>query len=196
VSNLEKVLKNIDDTLKTVRFALSDLNNAHPERRDAAIRNIITFGRSVTFAIQKLKTHVEGFDDWYKPKQREMQDNILFKFLNELRNEIIHEGKLEISQDIHVKNFNTILLQYVPQPPNTISFFIGDEHGASGWLVENDGVREKYYFSIPEEFVQIKLMFNNLPEELKNEQKSINQYCQIYYDYLFNLVKETKEKFA
>src|SRR5690554_2437284 len=91
------VFKNIEDTLKTVEIALKDLKNELPERRLASIRNIITFGRSVTFAIQKLKNHVNKFEDWYKPKQQEMISDPLFKYFKDIRDEIIHEGKLKTS---------------------------------------------------------------------------------------------------
>lgn len=191
------VFKNIDDTLKTVEIALKDLKNELPERRLASIRNIITFGRSVTFAIQKLKSHVDGFDDWYKPKQQEMISNPLFKYFKDIRDEIIHEGKLNTNVSVSVPFFSPLFLQYMPKPPNHKGFFIGDQNGGSGWIVENaDGEEEKYYITLNKDFVDVQLTLVGLPDNLPYEDTSTLNLCTIYFDYLNNLVTEAKERFS
>jgi hypothetical protein len=196
MSIIKTIFRNVDATLQTSELAFHDLTNALPERRDAAIRNIIVFGRSVTFAIQKLKTHVAEFDDWYNSKQNEMKSNPLFKYLNEVRTDIIHEGKLNLSNYAEVKKFSLLFLQYMPKPANAISFFISDQLGGSGWIVKNgDAVEEKYYITLSEEFVKTGLLFAELPKEIEIEDKSVSNLCSIYLDYLRKLVLEAKERF-
>ncbi|NYE07276.1 hypothetical protein F4694_004061 [Bacillus niacini] len=191
------VFKNIDDTLKTVEIALKDLKNEIPERRIASIRNIITFGRSVTFAIQKLKKHVDGFDNWYKPKQQEMISNPLFKYFKDIRDEIIHEGKLNTNVSVNTTFFSPLFLQYMPKPPNHSSFFLGDQNGGSGWIVKNDDAEEeKYYITLNKDFVDVQLSLEGLPQDLPYEDTSILNLCTIYFDYLKNLVVEAKELFS
>lgn len=196
MSSKNTVFKNINDTLKTVELALNDLKNELPERRVAAIRNVITFGRSVTFALQKLKSHVDHFDDWYLPKQREMINSPLFKYFKDLRDEIIHEGKLDTSVQVRMPFFSPILLEYMPKPPNQTGFFIGDQSGGSGWIVKNEnGDEEKFYISLNKNFVDVQLQFSDLPDNLGIEDTSIVNLCSIYYEYLSNLVEEAKEIF-
>ncbi|MFF2016213.1 hypothetical protein [Paenibacillus sp. NPDC058177] len=197
MSSKQTVFKNIDDTLKTVELALKDLKNDLPERRHASIRNIITFGRSVTFAIQKLKSHVDDFETWYKPKQQEMIENPLFKFFNEVRNQIIHEGRLDTSVSTNITYFSTLFLEYMPKPPNYTGFFMGDENGGSGWKIKNEfDEEEKYYITLGKEAVDVQLSLVGLPENLPYEDTSVLNLSTVYYDYLKNLVNEAKAQFA
>ncbi|MDH6373522.1 hypothetical protein M2444_005354 [Paenibacillus sp. PastF-3] len=197
MSSKQAVFKNIDDTLKTVEIALKDLKNDLPERRHASIRNIITFGRTVTFAIQKLKSHVDDFETWYKPKQQEMIANPLFKYFNEVRNQIIHEGKLDTGVSANIAYFSTLFLQYMPKPPNHTGFFMVDENGGSGWTIKNEfGEEEKFYITIGKEALDVQLSLIGLPEDLPYEDTSILNLCTIYYDYLKNLVSEAKLQFS
>ncbi len=53
---------------------------------------VVVFGRSVTFALQKLRSFGEqAFDDWYAPWQAEMRGDPLCRFFNDLRREFVHD---------------------------------------------------------------------------------------------------------
>jgi hypothetical protein len=53
---------------------------------------VVVFGRSVTLALQHLRTFDEqAFDAWYAPWQAEMKDDPVFVFFNKLRTDILHD---------------------------------------------------------------------------------------------------------
>lgn len=53
---------------------------------------VVVFGRSVTFALQHLRTFDEqAFNDWYAPWLAEMKADPLCRFFNDLRSAILHD---------------------------------------------------------------------------------------------------------
>src|SRR5680860_1755619 len=55
----------------------------------------IQAARNTTFALQKEKARVPGFDLWYAPWQDAMRADLILKWLNEARVRIVHSGDLE-----------------------------------------------------------------------------------------------------
>jgi len=90
-----------------------------------------------------------------------------------------------------------LILENIPKPPNCKSFFIGDETGGSGWVVQNeDGEEEKFYITFNKSIVDLRINLAGLPTELPYEDTSILNLCAIYYEYLSNLVGEAKQRFS
>ena len=48
--------------------------------------------RSITFSLQSVMAHVEGFREWYQTKQQELQDDPVARFFHEARTVIQHIG--------------------------------------------------------------------------------------------------------
>jgi hypothetical protein len=84
------ILRKGRETLAIATLGLSDLKGADPHRRIPGLHNAVVFGRSVTFVLQTLRSvDREGFDRWYLPYQKQMQDDPLLRYFNELRNIIL-----------------------------------------------------------------------------------------------------------
>lgn len=151
-AEVEAILQRVEDTLETARHGLSDLLNPSRSRRNTGLRNLITFGRSVSFVIQNLRG-VEGlnFDAWYQPHQDAMKADPLMRYFVDARNELEKQGRLSVATSAHVRSFSSSDMQKFGRPPvGAKAFFIGDHLGGSGWEVElADGTTEKYYVELP-----------------------------------------------
>ncbi|MCH5527908.1 hypothetical protein [Pseudomonas syringae] len=55
IEEVKQALARTEQTLSTAHFGLNILNSGPPEQKSAGLRNVLVFGRSVTFVIQNLK---------------------------------------------------------------------------------------------------------------------------------------------
>jgi hypothetical protein len=154
------------DTLRTAEFALEGLERAPDgEHRIAAMRNVVVFGRSVTFVLRNISSAAPSFAQWYAPWQAEMARDPLILYMKDLRNEIEKQGKARTVVSTYIRSFR-YPDDVPPPPPNAKEFFIGDQFGGSGWQVQlEDGTLEKMYVTFPEGQIRTRLIFANLPLE-------------------------------
>jgi hypothetical protein len=192
------ILRNVKETLSTANFGLLELDNTKPDRRIAGLRNFVSFSRSVTFVLQNLRSTENDFDEWYGPYVKEMSSNPLFKYFVELRNIILKTGDTKTHAPANVTHFDSSYYQSIPKPPLPIKgFFMGDNIGGSGWIVSlPDGTEEPFYIDIPPDLIQIDLKFKELPDIEDLKDKSIQQLCTVYYDYLDSMVKDAFKRFS
>jgi hypothetical protein len=89
----DRVLTRAGTMLRVVAQGLRDMDDDPTgDRRLFGFLGIVVFGRSVTFALQNLRTFEEAtFDEWYKPWQNEMQHDPLLLYFNKLRTEILKD---------------------------------------------------------------------------------------------------------
>lgn len=192
-------LQRVNDTLETAKQGLSDLLDPSRSRRVTGLRNLIAFGRSVTFVIQNLRS-IKGldFDSWYEPYQESMKGDPLMRYFVDARNELEKQGKLNVSTSVNL-NFSTSDLQKFGRPPlGAKSFFIGDHLGGSGWEVElADGRTEKYYVELPSSMGEVKQKFMNFPIAKAPElaDHSVEELCSMYITKLEELVRLAKAHF-
>ncbi|MGE6123696.1 hypothetical protein ACLH0G_03165 [Aeromonas rivipollensis] len=194
------IIRRVEETLETAKHGLSDLLDPSRTRRYTGLRNLIAFGRSVTFVIQNLRG-VDGldFDSWYQPRQEAMKADPLMRYFVDARNELEKQGKLSVATSAHLKSFSTSDIQKFGRPPiGATSFFIGDHLGGTGWEVElADGTKEKYYVDLPSSLGEVKQHFTNFPvakaPELANH--SVEELCTMYIDKLQELVTQAKSHF-
>jgi hypothetical protein len=62
------------------------------DRQLFGLRTLVTSGRGTTFMAQKLRSVDSGFDDWYQPIAREMNEDELCRYFYTLRSTIEKEG--------------------------------------------------------------------------------------------------------
>jgi hypothetical protein len=199
-ANIEAVLQRVDETLETARLGLSDLLDSSRSRRMSGLRNLIAFGRSVTFVLQNLRSVVrEEFDAWYEPHQQAMKNDPLMRYFVEARNELEKQGKLSVSTSTHIHSFSTGDIPKFGRPPiGAKGFFIGDQLGGSGWEVElANGTKEKYYVELPSSIAEVKQHFSNLPEAMVPELKgaTVEDLSQRYIERLAALVFAARTHF-
>lgn len=195
-------IKRAEQVLDTAYFGLKVLRGGAPSERSAGLRNVLVFGRSVTFVIQNLKSivGVDRFEKWYAPYQDQMRSDPLMKYFVEARNNLEKQGRLDVSvsADIHSLNFSDIDKLEAP-PFEATSFFIGDSDGGSGWVMDlGNGDSIKYYVNIPRSMVEVKQVFHSLPENIPAELKelSVDELSSIYLGKLKDLLAATKKEFA
>lgn len=91
--NVDHALARANDLLRAARYGVTILRDAPGPDKIVGVFNVAVFGRSVTFALQNLRTVVgDDFDNWYRDVQAEMQSSDLCRYMLELRNEILKEG--------------------------------------------------------------------------------------------------------
>jgi hypothetical protein len=197
------VLTEADATLQAARLGLDDfLHGATPSRRLAGLRNVIVWGRAVTNVLQSIKTFDrEHFENWYAPHQTAMRDNPNFRYLYNLRSQILKEGVLGgISGSLYIDYFNTSQIDELPRPPGASSFFLGDRLGGSGWIIKlADGTEETYYAELPTHWrMKAEAHFVDVTTQLGLEPptKPIDELLTEYLDYLMDLVKDARREFA
>jgi len=190
----------VEATLETAKHGLADLLDASRGRRVSGLRNLIVFGRSVTFVLQNLRSALpQGeFDAWYHPHQEAMKADPLMRYFVKARNELEKQGKLSVGMSAHIHSFSTNDISRFPRPRGAKGFFIGDQLGGSGWEVElADGTTEKYYVDIPTSLAEVIQHFTNLPDALASELKGapVEDLCTRYIERLGGLVEKAKEQF-
>lgn len=176
------VLRRAREALEIAEQALKDARD--PRRRLIALRNVVVFGRSVTNIIENLRSRVERFDEWYKPRSEEMARDPLLKFFYKLRTEILKEGNLGTTSYTYAERFSSEQLKQLPRPANAKAFFAGDQLGGSGWQVEvAPGVIEKFYVELPEGFgLTSGLIFSDAPEAGDLREQDALKQCAIYLE--------------
>jgi hypothetical protein len=198
INEIEAIIQKAEDTLQTAKFGFEDLSNKR--RRTSGLRNLIVFGRSVTFVIQNLKTPVgeNEFISWYSPIQENLKSDVVMKYFVTLRNEILKQGKLPISTSVSLNINPGDMAKLGTPPPGANGFFIGDQLGGSGWVIElPDGTKEHYYVDLPLSMADVKQHFSELPvpEEDGLKQKSIEELCTSYLSKLEGIIDSAREQF-
>jgi len=185
--------------LSTAKLGFEDLKSKNKVRRYSGLRNLIVFGRSVTFVLQNLSSIEIEFDGWYEGIKGELKSDPLMKYFVEVRNNILKQGRMEVSTSVHIKRFSSAdMHKFGPPPPGAKSFFMGDEIGGCGWIVElADGAEEKYYVEVPTSVAETKQIFPDLPDAvdvgLKN--RSIEELCEMYLTKLESIINRARKKF-
>jgi len=70
--NTKEILENTESVLNTAKYGL-ELISGNPQNRLIGIRNLVVFGRAVTFVLQKLRDGESNFEEWYIKYVEEMK---------------------------------------------------------------------------------------------------------------------------
>lgn len=200
-AEIEAVLQRVDETLQTAMHGRDDLLGSQRNRRMSGLRNLIVFGRSVTFVLQNLRPVVgtDNFDAWYAPRQDAMKASPLMRYFVDARNALEKQGKLSVSTHARVNSFSPADIAKFGRPPaNATSFFIGDQFGGTGWEVAlPDGSTVKYYVELPASIGKVKQQFSDFPVAKAPElaDKSVEDLCRMYLDELAELVAAARARF-
>lgn len=190
-----------EQVLDTAYFGLKILESGDPSERSAGLRNVLVFGRSVTFVIQNLKSIVgeDRFNAWYSPLQEKMRSDPLMRYFVDARNNLEKQGRLDVSVSVAIHNFNSNNLAKLEKPPfQANSFFMGDSTGGSGWIMDLGGGESiKYYINIPRSMGEVKQVFHSLPDNMPAELKglSVEELSSIYLGKLKELLVAAKKEF-
>lgn len=198
------VLRKTGELLVTTQRGLRDLIGSDPTVRTMGLYNVAVFGRSVTLALQNLRTlDRQGFDDWYTPFASEMAEDSLMKYFTNLRNEILKEGPPRMNVSFSMENLDSETMNRLMKdpPPGATGFFMGDQRGGSGWDIElPDGTTTQYYVQLPPDLqVEVSLHLPDPPTEHRSEplaDTSAIGLSTAYVEYLGELVQKAESHFA
>lgn len=124
----KEILNRAEEILRTAELGMSDMGGNRSQRRLSGLRNVIVFGRSVTWVLQNLKGKQEGFEDWYTEKQALMRSDPIFVYFTEARNNLEKQGKLSLSTSAYISSFSSSdISKFGPPPAGEKAFFIGDQ---------------------------------------------------------------------
>ena len=199
-AEIQAIFQRVDETLQTARHGLEDLLDSGRTRRMTGLRNLIVFGRSVTFVLQNLRSLLPTeFDQWYEPRQHALKADPLMRYFVDARNELEKQGRLNVTMNAHIKFFSAgDIRKFGPPPAGAGAFFIGDQLGGTGWEVKlPDGTVEKYYVDLPPEVGTVTQHFANLPAAHATELQgfTVEQLSQRFLDRLAELVAEARQHF-
>lgn len=192
------IITDVENTLQTARYGLEDYNREKGPRKFAGLRNLIVFGRSVTLVMQKLRSKVENFDEWYAPIQERMSSDTTMRYFVEARNAILKEGTLRTTPHVTASFKSEDIERFGPRPAGAIGIFIGDEYGGSGWTIEiAEGKTEKFYVEIPSDICKSRDFFYDVDKKFKDtiEHTDISTLCNNYIEKLTAIVDECKSEF-
>lgn len=202
-NQINAIMTRVDDTLKTARLGFGDLTGGEQSRRMSGLRNLVVFGRSVTFTLQTLRGVISRaeFDAWYENEQEAMRGDPLMKLFHDLRNEILKEGRLRVLTSVTIKNLNFENLDsFGPRPPNAKAFVIGDRNGGSGWTIElPDGTEEMYYVDLPDALGEVEISQHfaayGVGSVFEEKPESIEELSRAYLEKVEGIVARARAQF-
>jgi hypothetical protein len=124
-------ITNALEVLESVRHAVEDFHNAPTESRaKTAIRNFLEQGRSVTWALQHLKSSFASKEEgqkWWDATCSELRSNPVAKWFYDLRNPVVKEG-----QPVNIRGVARLEGRFSFPPPNETR-----PPGATGWVLDS-----------------------------------------------------------
>ncbi|MCF3593462.1 hypothetical protein LZG00_05565 [Rhodobacteraceae bacterium LMO-12] len=198
-SETEEVLRRAEEVLFAAEAGLSDLESTNARTRNLGLRNLIVFGRSVTFVIQNLRGKEPEFDEWYAVKQSEMKEDPAFKFFLEARNKLEKQGKLGVSSSCQIRALTPETMKNVEkQPPWADGFVIGDRLGGTGWTKKlPNGDELTYYVDLPTEIGKVEQRFMDFEGYLKDglSEKTVDELSRHYVEKLAEILDSARSRF-
>lgn len=197
---LAEIIDRADAVLRTALSGLSMMRSENGNTKNVGLRNVLVFGRSVTFVLQNLRGKHPLFDGWYAKQTTEMAKDPVFTFFREARNHLEKKGQLEVATSavIHSFSSDTMALLEAQKPNGATAFFIGDQLGGSGWEVQlPDGTSQKFYVEPPSDVAVVDQVFSGELAHLylPSDSRSTLELATYYTDALARIVDDARQVF-
>lgn len=204
----EEILKSLQGKVSMVKQILTGLRNGPVPLKTTNFTNLLIWSRILINETENLKScDRKKFEGWYAQYRRELfgdgshgPDPLLDYFI-QARNQLEHQGIIKVGWSINIHHLNIPgdLLKYGPAPPGARGFFLGDQLGGIGWLVDlPNGSQAKYYVNLPKEFVESSLLPHNplLTHLMNNVQNtSVESLAEYYVRYIEEMVTSAGREF-
>ena len=190
-NEVTEILESARRMLEFARRGERDFLDAR-DRRPDGLHVAVTCGRSVTFVLQTLTRHAEGFDDWYQGVQDRLKADPVARWFVELRNRMEKEGTTGPSvTEVHIQALNVDELHNLI-PLEATGTFIGDRFGRSGWTqILPDGTEETTYVTLPPSVGNTMLQLDDAPDG-----RPLEELLPEWLDALEVIVDEATHRFA
>ncbi len=205
----KEVLDSLQGKMNMVNQFLDALKNGPTINKTTNLANLLIWSRILINETENMKSFDKArFEKWYAPYRRELfkvsdaekPDPLLDYFIN-ARNELEHRGTINVGRVTHVKHLSLPqdALKLGPPPIGAKGFFIGDELGGSGWMVElPDGNKGKLYVEFSREQVETSLLpqahpTKHLGKDIKR--KTVEEMAEMYVSYLGRMIQSAINEF-
>jgi hypothetical protein len=183
-------LQNAEEILDAVRHAAEDFQTAPTlSRAKTAIRNFLEQGRSVTWAVEHLKSQAADWDTWWTETTVKLRQDPVAQWFYDLRNPIVKEGHpVEIHRRVSLRGPLAISPQDEQQPEGTGVIIDGD---LNVFWVRPDGTQVPGY---PPPDVRRWNVLAGTPDGLQD--RSLSDLMQHYIDTLEGIVAAAVGRFG
>ncbi len=160
----------------------------------ALFNSFLSSARAISNALQKEGNTVNGFANWYAPKQEEMRGDELLRYIHEARIADFHKGEQRVkAARTHVHHLSSEEAGHPPTPNARIS--IGTE--GPFWIVDQGTARER---RIPVQGGRHDTYLNLDNPPKRHAGKGIKDsdpitICSMALEYYEKLVYEAKQTF-
>lgn len=196
----EETIAKTKGLLRLAEDGLHDLFEGPRDRRKNGLWNLVVFGRATTNALQRLKSLVPEFSEWYFPFQEEMRNDELMLFFKNLRNAILKEGEPDLKHIVRIKELDTPrdLWAFYPVLPSDLKYVASGLFG-SGWEIELTGSsRGRFILELPPDIASSRIEMPDPPCSHMGviiKDRSIENLAGLYFNYLKRLVETAEERF-
>lgn len=203
------ILNSLQSKMNKVKQIPMALKSGPTVNKTMNLANLLIWSRIVINETENLRSiDRTKFEKWYAPYRMNLfgihgsiDPDPLLNYFIEARNELEHRGTLNVRRVTNIKHLTLPqdALKYGPPPPGAKSFFIGDELGGSGWIVESaDGEKTKFYVEFSRDQVETSLLPHTHPAKHLGEDvkgKSIEELAEMYVRYLNRMVQSALSEF-
>jgi hypothetical protein len=197
-----EILASVRKTLIQTECGLNDLGGQDPLRREHGLRDVIVYGRAVTFPLQNLHesdetVDDEGHGDWYRENVKlRMRNNDVAKFFVALRNRLEKEGSLEVAgrprnEGIYIERLSLQDLRR-SAPAGTDNITV-DADAIVRFRQADTLVRETAWPGMQAIIGEV-LKFEDTPPELAGQ--TVEQLATAYVDLLRDVVAAAEARFG
>lgn len=195
-----EILERAEEALHSAKMGLQDVQNGPPHKDSAGVKNVATYGRATTRILSRLSSREDEFDQWWSKFREEMDRDPLMQYFWDLRNKALKQEGVDFGWQLKINYFSSEILSDYKKPENAQKFVIGDsQHGGLGWKVElPNGETKMHYIDPPSELVESSPVLPEPPQEHLGEDitdADAADMCQMYVDYLENILYAAKAKF-
>ena len=192
----EEAVERAQRMLTGAYAGLKQFQSSEGEEKYIGLYNAVSFGRNLTFALQKAVSEDEEFKQWYNDRVEVLKEDPVCRHMKELRNRMEKEGQSGVATHASISGNTSNLYRQVPNWADSI--FIGDQWGGSGFTVEKeDGEEVKFYMEFEDVDINTGLHFPELNDESSFYQRptEAEEDLSYYIKILAELVRDAEDKF-
>lgn len=193
----EEAVRRAERMLKGAYSGLKQFESGTGEEKYLGLYNAVSFGRNLTFALQKGESQSGDFEAWYADRIEVFKEDPVCRHMKDLRNEMEKGGTSGVST---YASFSGNPGESQRQAPSWAdSIFVGDEWGGSGFTVEKeDGEEVKFYMEFENVSVDSGLFFPDLEDEdqIYRDGTDAEDDLKYYLKILAELVRDAKSEFG
>ena len=191
-----EAIKRAERMLKGANLGLKQFERGEGEQKYIGLYNCVSFGRNLTFALQKATSENDVFEEWYEDRIQVLKEDEVCSHMKSLRNHMEKEGSPGADAYGSFSGDLSELQRQVPDWADEV--FVIDEWGGSGFSVETaDGDEVKFYLEFENVDVESGLFFPDLEDDDFGYETPTDAEDELkyYLKILAELVRDANEKF-